>query len=235
MNNKNNEISISGNNYFLLKNAGYIAITAALLGAISDVLLLYTPNGGFLNPDFQFLKHISYSRLLSGALLGVFCIPFEILGSWQIYSVAKKENPKMAMLTIMAAVYFACIGVTVHMLYGVIGVGMQMHTHLSSEYTMLINDHFKQLESFMKPVATVVILLHVISTLLFVLLIRKTKNIFPAWLTYVNPVTIYIILASPYIWWPTLGNVLAPAAFNLSYGIFFCITTYYINLCKGDN
>lgn len=212
----------------LLKNAGYIAIIAALLGSISDVLLLYTPNGGFLNPDFQFLKDISYTRLLAGALLGVFCIPFEILGSWQIYSVVKKENPTMALLTIMTAVYFACIGVTVHILYGAIGVGMQMHTHLSSEYTMLANEHFKQMESFMKPVATVVIILHIISTLLFVVLIRKTKNIFPSWLTYINPVTIYIVLASPYVWWPLVGNVLAPAAFNLSYGIFFCITTYYI-------
>ncbi|OFY87908.1 MAG: hypothetical protein A3K10_03130 [Bacteroidetes bacterium RIFCSPLOWO2_12_FULL_31_6] len=85
------------------------------------------------------------------------------------------------------------------------------------------------MNSFFEPVATAVIILHIISTTLFVTLIRKTKNIFPSWLTFVNPVTIYLVLVSPYWLWPAFGNYLAPAAFNLSYGIFFCITNYYIN------
>ena len=216
------------NKTFLHKNAGYIAIAAALIGAVSDVLWLYTPKGGFLNPDFLFLNDIPYSHLFAGAIMGVFFIPLETLGSWQVYNVIKKENPKMALLTLMLAIYFASIGIVVHMLYGIIGVGMQLHTHLSSEYASLIAEHFKQMNSFMEPVATIVIILHVLVTFLFVSLIRKTKNVFPAWLTFVNPVTIYLVLASPYLWWPTLGNYLAPAAFNLSYCIFFCITNYYI-------
>lgn len=216
------------NKIFLHKNAGYIAIVAALIGAVSDVLLLYTPKGGFLNPDFLFLNDIPYSHLYAGALMGVFFIPLEILGSWQIYNIIKKENPKLSLLSIMISIYFACIGVVVHMLYGIIGVGMQLHTHLTSDYASLIAEHFAQMNSFMEPVATVVIILHVLSTILCVTLLRKNQHIFPSWLTFVNPVTIYLVLASPYIWWPALGNYLAPAAFNLSYGIFFCITNYYI-------
>ena len=166
--------------------------------------------------------------MYAGALLGVLFIPFEIFGSWQIYQVIKKENPKLSLLTFMLAIYFAAIGIVVHMLYGIIGVGMQLHTQLSSQYTSIIETHFKEMIGFISPLATVVIILHVLSTSLFVYLTRQTKNVFPSWLLFVNPLTIYVVLASPYFWWPLVGNILAPAAFNLSYGIFFCITNYYI-------
>jgi hypothetical protein len=212
----------------LLKYSGYTAIIAALLGAVSDVLLLYSPDGGFFNPDFQFLNDISFPRLLAGVFLGVFCIPFEILGSWQIYSVTKQNNPQLALITFMFAIYFACIGISVHVLYGVTGVGIHLHSHLPTDYAILVEAHFKQMMSFMQPLATVVLLLHILNTILFVILLRKTNAVFPSWLSYVNPVSIYILLASSYVWWPALGNILAPAAFNLSYGIFFIITNHFI-------
>jgi len=56
---------------------------------------------------------------------------------------------------------------------------------------------------------------------LFAYIVLKKPTLYPKWMAFTNPGTFYVVIALSYLVVPPVGNVLLPAAFNLSFLLFF--------------
>jgi len=64
------------------------------------------------------------------------------------------------------------------------------------------------------------------SSVLYAYLIKKGKTLYPKWMALFNPIFILIILFPALFILPyPIGGYIAPAYFNISTFIFFCIST----------
>ena len=64
---------------------------AAAIGCLADVLLLYNPQGGYELGFDEVLRRINNPfRSMLGGLLGVFVLPFMLLGCWALRQVLAK-------------------------------------------------------------------------------------------------------------------------------------------------
>ncbi len=197
---------------------GIIALIGSALGACGDVLLLYNPDVSYLTGDYSFMVDISPVRLVCGSFLGVLFIPLVLFGLWQVYQLIYERHPGIAKLGFGIAIYFCCIGVVVHAMFGAMGLAIKQENFLYLNYLRLLLDTFSGLS----------VLLHVLVSAIFSMAIFRKPSSLPIWMVYCNPVSIYIALASTYLFFPPLGSILAPAAFNLSYFVYFGCSTWVI-------
>jgi len=206
---------MDGGNRRQLLLAGLVAMLGTALGSVGDVLLLQTPGADYFAGDYLFMGAIAPGRIMAGALLGVLFIPLVLGGLWQMYTLLRPVAPVAAATGFALGVYFCCQGVVVHALFA--AVGLAVHDGATEGY--------RWLPQMLDGLSAITVALHTGLSLLFAAVIWKKKTVFPKWVAVLNPLTIYLFLASALFWWPSVGGYTAPAGFNLSYLIFFGITT----------
>lgn len=193
--------------------AAKIAIVAALLGAVADVLLLYSPNGGYETGDYQFLLYITTERIIIGHYIGLFFIPLAMLGLFQVYRSLKPAGGAWPWIIVLGALFIGYPGVAYH------GMVAFIHTLVSqgtADEALL--EHMRLLS---EPVGGVLALGGGIVSVLFLYIVLKKDTRYPKWMAFANPGVFYLIIALSYLLVPPVGNVLLPAAFNLSFMLFF--------------
>jgi ABC-type Fe3+-siderophore transport system permease subunit len=193
--------------------AAKIAIAAALLGAIADVLLLYSPNGGYEVGDYAFLKDISTNRIVVGHYLGIFFIPLEMLGLFHIYRCLSPAGGWQPWAVVIGALFVGYPGVAYH------GMVAFIHTLVNQGTTdAALIEHLRLLS---EPVGGALAVGGLAVAGLFAYIVLKKNTFYPKWMAWCNPGTFYILFALSYLVIPPVGNVLLPAAFNLSFLLFF--------------
>lgn len=196
--------------------ATYIALTAALIGATADVLLLYNPAGGYENNDYRFLLDIAPNRILIGHFLGIFFIPLEMLGLFQVYRALKPAGKPLAWTVVISALYLGFPGVVYHGSVSYVGAllrGVQENPGLAGEweYTRLLVD----------PLAAVLPLGFVVMTVVLIYTILKKPTNYARWMAWCTPLSFYVLFLVSYLVVPAVGSVLIPAGFNLAFFFFF--------------
>ena len=215
---------------------GILAFIGATVYAVGDVLLLASkataedfpklkPYTKLLS-DAERMAALSPTRMMWGALIGVFMTPLVLFGFWHAYQGLSGVN--------------AWAGLAVFGLFGIATImGAFVHGtfYYMGEYIHALNDvkedshpvivgmierHKKVLLVTYVPLLGFI----VIASILFSVLVASGKTAFPVWMAAVNPLTLTII-------WLLIKRILPQfvrdwtegAGFNIAYMAFFAFTT----------
>lgn len=215
---------------------GILAFVGATVYAVGDVLLLASkvnidqypklkPFAKLLS-DAEKMIVLSPTRLIWGALIGVFSTPLILLGFWHAYQGLSGVNVWAALAT------FGLFGTA-----SIIGAFVHGSFYYMGEYVHALNDVIEESQSVITGmierhkkvlIATYVpLLLFIISaSILFSILVASGRTAFPGWMAAVNPLTMTLV-------W-MIGKRILPqfirdwtegAGFNIAYMAFFACTT----------
>ena len=205
---------------------GIIGMTAALLGCLADVLLLFVPNGGYENWDYRFFHQISSKRLLWGHYLGVLLIPFELAGLYVVGYGLQPAGKKWLYALGAAILYVMIIGVAYHGMLALYASALHLGTGvLDAAIAQQIGEGVKQMSAFFEPLGFLMFLVFAPLSLCFFYLVWAKKTHFPRWVALVNPLIVYAVITLIYLLFPTWGAALMVAGFNLSLLLLFAVTT----------
>ena len=211
-------------------------MTGSFLYAVGDVLLLaskvnldeYPKLKSFVKllSDAEKMVVLSPSRMMWGALLGVFATPLVLAGYWQMYRGLTGANASLVLTTVLLFVCASVIGAFVHGTFYYLGEYVLALNRVDESSQTVIADmitrHRKTLIISYAPVMIMV----VVASILFSVLVASQKTAFPVWMVAVNPLTLIIA-------WLLLKRVLPQvirdwtegAGFNIAFLIFFAFTT----------
>lgn len=223
-------------NTTVLHITGILAILGGMMYAIGDVLLLASkvnlvdyPNlARFqkLLSDAEKMVALSPSRMMWGALLGVFATPLILTGYWQVYQGLSGANEALAITTILLFGSASVIGAFVHGTFYYMGEYVQALNKVDEHSQAIIADMIGRHRKVLIITYAPVLIFIIIASILFSVLVAANKTLFPVWMAAVNPVTLTIA-------WMLLKRVLPQfirdttegAGFNIAYFIFFTCTT----------
>ena len=219
-----------------LRITGLLALLGALLYAIGDVLLLASkasledyprlkPFAKLLS-DAEKMVVLPPSRMIWGALLGVFATPLVLAGFWQVYQGLNGAAQSLTFLTALLFIIASVIGAFVHGTFYYMGEYVQALNKVEDGSQAVIADMIARHRKVLIITYGPILLLIVIASILFSVLVASGKTAFPVWMVAVNPVTLTIA-------WMLFKRVLPQfvrdhtegAGFNIAYLVFFACTT----------
>jgi hypothetical protein len=220
----------------ILRITGLTALLGAFLYAIGDVLLLagkvslddYPKLKPFakLLSDAERMVVLTPSRMIWGALLGVFATPLVLLGFWQVYQGLGATRDWAVLATVGLFGIASVIGAFVHGTFYYMGEYIHALNNVGetsqSVITAMIERHKKVLLITYSPV----IIFILVASVLFSVLVASGNTLFPVWVAAINPVTMTIT-------WLLLKRILPQfvrdwtegAGFNIAFLAFFFCTT----------
>ena len=197
-----------------------LAIFGALMGAFADTLLLYVPEPAFMGDSLLYLTRVP--SLFWGMVLGVLFIPLEGFGLWWLYRKLQPTQPRRAGWALALGMGFVTVGVSVHVIFGLVGMGYASHPQPYDWTPDLL--HFDIMTMLtLGALGGVAFLLHIVLNILLFVATSTRTSPFPRWLRWVNPLLLYVVFVLLYYVVPPLGYITAPSAFNLAYGLFFLV------------
>jgi hypothetical protein len=225
-----------------LRITGLLALVGAFLYAIGDVLLLASraslDNYPKLKPfakllsDAEKMVVLPPTRLMWGALLGVFATPLVITGYWQVHQGLNGASESLALTTVILLGISSVIGAFVHGTFYYMGEYVQALNKVEDGSQVVIADMIARHRKMLIITYAPVMILIVIASILFSILVASGKTAFPVWMAGINPVTLTIA-------WLLIKRVLPQfvrdwtegAGFNIAFLVFFACTT--ITLWNG--
>jgi uncharacterized protein DUF6796 len=225
-----------------LRITGLLALLGAFLYAIGDILLLASKvsldNYPKLKPfakllsDAEKMVVLPPTRLMWGALLGVFATPLVIMGFWQVHQGLDGVNESLALATVILLGIASVIGAFVHGTFYYMGEYVQALNKVEDGSQAVIADMIARHRKVLIITYAPVMILIVIASILFSILVVSGKTAFPVWMAGINPVTLTMA-------WLLIKRVLPQfvrdwtegAGFNIAFLVFFACTT--ITLWNG--
>ena len=222
--------------FISLRNAGFLALIGTLLYAAGDVLLLAgkvsLENYPRLKPfakllsDAERMVALPPSRLIWGALLGVFATPLVLTGFWQVYQGLEGAEELLTLVTALLFTSASVIGAFVHGTFYFMGEYVQALNKVEDGSQPVIADMIGRHRKVLIISYAPVLILIFVASVLFSILVASGRTAFPVWMAAVNPVTMTIA-------WLVLKRLLPQfvrdwtegAGFNIAYLIFFACTT----------
>jgi hypothetical protein len=219
-----------------LRITGLLALLGALLYAIGDVLLLagqanlehYPKLKPFakLLSDAEKMVALPPNRMIWGALLGVFATPLMLAGFWQVYQGLNGGNSSLTLATGLLFAVASIIGAFVHGTFYYMGEYIQALNKVEDASQPVIADMIVRHRKVLIITYAPVILLIIAASILFSVLVASGSTAFPAWMAWINPVTMTIA-------WLLVKRILPRfvrdwtegAGFNIAYLAFFACTT----------
>lgn len=221
----------------ILRITGFIALTGVLLYAIGDVLLLagkvsldqYPKLKPFakLLSDAERMVVLTPSRMIWGALLGVFATPLVLVGFWQVYQGLGATKDWAVLTTVGLFGIASVVGAFVHGTFYYMGEYIHALNNVEetsqSVIAAMIERHKKVLIISYAPVMIFIL----IASILFSILVASGKTLFPVWVAAINPVTMTFA-------WLVIKRILPQfvrdwtegAGFNIAFMAFFLCTTF---------
>ena len=219
-----------------LRITGLLALLGALLYAIGDVLLLASkisldqypklkPFAKLLS-DAEKMVVLPPSRMIWGALLGVFATPLVMSGFWQVYQGLEGANQTLTLVTALLFAIASVIGAFVHGTFYYLGEYVQALNQVEDSSQGVIAEMIARHRKVLIITYAPVLILILVASILFSILVASGQTAFPVWMAAVNPVTMTLI-------WLAIKRVLPQfvrdwtegAGFNIAFLAFFACTT----------
>jgi hypothetical protein len=219
-----------------LRMTGLLALLGAFLYAVGDVLLLagkasldhyprLKPFAKLLS-DAEKMVVLPPSRMIWGALLGVFATPLVLTGIWQVYQGLNGGNGTLSLITGLLFAAASVIGAFVHGTFYYMGEYIQALNKVEDASQPVIAEMIARHRQVLIISYAPVLILILVASALFSILVASGATAFPVWMAAVNPVTITIA-------WLVVKRILPQfvrdwtegAGFNIAYFIFFACTT----------
>jgi hypothetical protein len=219
-----------------LKFLGVIAFMGATIYAIGDVLLLASkvslddfpklkPFAKLLS-DSEKMVVLSPTRLMWGALIGVFTTPLMLLGFWQVYQGLSGANAWAVLATFGLFGAASIIGAFVHGSFYYMGEYVHALNEVDEAFQPVIAGMIERHKKVLIITYAPILLFIIAASILFSILVASGKTGFPVWMAWVTPLTATIA-------WLLIKRILPQfirdwtegAGFNIAYMIFFACTT----------
>lgn len=193
----------------LLHRAGLLAVLGAIVGMAGDYCLLYSPQGGYLDGDFDFLSQISHSRMLWGHYLGLLAIPLEAAGLVLVWHGLRPLGERVAWIACCAGLYLMFCGVAYH------GTVYPFAAQVGGTADPAL------LRPFSEPLGLAFAAVFMILVAVLTVTILRGKTAWPRSMALASPLLSYAAVMGLYLALPPVGNLLAPMGFNLSMAVFY--------------
>jgi hypothetical protein len=206
-----------------LKRAYFLSCIAGILGSVSDLLLLYTPEIRYQQPsqtqiDYHFLSQILESRIHSGVYLGLASIPFHVFGFLLVIQSLKKSSVILKALLGFLAILLLTQGITYHALL------WPTFTFLNSP------DLFNHwVSSLLRPLEMSIFISFVLISLLLAWEILQKRTLYTAKSLLFLPISTYLVFLILYALQLPGSNAIIAMGLNLSFLVFF---THTVRLLK---
>ncbi len=200
----------------LLRAAGLAAMAAAALTLIGDIVLLYSPGADYTDSANLFLLEVPRCRLMLGSLLGVFCLPVQALGIWQVSRAMRPAGARWSTAVLFVGIYILAVGPFFHGALALIAEALQAgQTELAGV-----------LESYVQPVQIVVLLgFMIVLPALHVFIVGFRRTLYPRWMAAINPLTINLAVFGLGVGIPAIGQFILPAGTNITTLVYFGVST----------
>lgn len=215
---------------------GILAFVGATAYAVGDVLLLASkvnidqfpklkPFAKLLS-DAEKMIVLSPTRLIWGALIGVFSTPLILLGFWHAYQGLSGVNAWAALATFGLFGTASIIGAFVHGSFYYMGEYVHALNDVKEESQSVIAGMIERHKKVLIATYAPLLLFIISASILFSILVASGRTAFPVWMAAVNPLTITLV-------W-MIGKRILPqfirdwtegAGFNIAYMAFFACTT----------
>jgi hypothetical protein len=210
---------------------GIIGITAVIITIISDFILLSkgTDAYTFFKLNTETMAGLPHWRILWGTFLGVAVLPLQITGLIPLYYGLKPAGKIKALIVFITIAYALIIAVGFHAVYAFIGSAWNVF-----HATGASNLHFQNLMSKFNLYWTILLIFMGISlcitTVIYITALYTKKTLFPKWMIFLNPVTLFLFMFLIIIILPApLGGFIAPAYLNLATLLFYILLLCTIN------
>jgi hypothetical protein len=219
-----------------LRVTGLLALLGSLLYAVGDVLLLASkasldhyprlkPFAKLLS-DAEKMVVLPPSRLIWGALLGVFATPLVLVGIWQVYQGLNGANGTLTLVTGLLFTTASVIGAFVHGTFYYMGEYVQALNKVEDASQPVIAGMIARHRQVLIISYAPVMILILVASILFSILVASGDTAFPVWMAAVSPVTVTIAwLVVKRILPQSVRDWTEGAGFNIAYFIFFACTT----------
>lgn len=207
---------------------GFTGIIGAIITGISDVILLGRPVSAhsFFVLGTESMADIVDWRITAGVFIGVFTLPFQILGLSSIYYSIKNSGKVLKSIILSSFAHAMFLSVAFHMGYAFIASGWKLYHRLGpgNAIAVEIRDRFILYWTILLSIMMTEIL---IGSILYVSIILRKKTMYPNWMVLFNPIFIFAVIFLLIIIIPApLGGYIAPAYLNISMLAFFVISTF---------
>lgn len=215
---------------------GILAFVGATFYAVGDVLLLASKVNldeyPKLKPFAKLLSSaermaaLSPTRMMWGALLGVFMTPLILLGFWHVYQGLGGANAWAVLATVGLFGCASIIGAFVHGSFYYMGEYIHALNQVKEDSQDVIVKMIERHKKVLMVTYAPVMIFIVIASILFSILVASGQTAFPIWMMGVTPLTMTVV-------W-LLGKRTLPqfvrdwtegAGFNIAFMAFFACTT----------
>lgn len=190
--------------------AGFTALVGALLGCVSDCLLLYNPKGGYLAGDYHFLADIPLSRAIWGHYLGIFAIPLQAAGMYLVYRMLRPAGQRLALGAALIGVFLIFPGVAYHATVFPLIEGIRQDPKILALY-----------RPFSEPLGLLFAGAFLLLMAGLAMQILRGVTTLPRWTVILSPIVTYPLWVAMLYLWVRIGAFLLPMGFNLSMAILF--------------
>jgi hypothetical protein len=219
-----------------LRITGLLALLGALLYAIGDVLLLASkisldhypklkPFAKLLS-DAEKMVVLPPTRMIWGALLGVFATPLVMSGFWQVYQGLEGANQTLTLVTALLFAIASVIGAFVHGTFYYLGEYVQALNQVEDSSQGVIAEMIARHRKVLIISYAPVLILILVASILFSILVASGRTAFPLWISAVNPVTMTLTWLAIKRFLPQfVRDWTEGAGFNIAFLLFFACTT----------
>jgi len=205
-----------------------VGIIAVVLTIVSDVIMLgKTTNGySYIKLSTETMVDISQGRVTFGTFLGVFILPFQLIGLIPIYYGLKPAGRSKAILMMLPIVHAAVIAVAFHVSYAFMASGWKLAYKLDPG-NIMVKDMFSKFNLYWTITLVIMAIDVTFSSIVYIKLILTKKTLFSTWMAFFSPFIIILFMFLIIILIPApIGGFIAPTFLNLSTLIFFTLSIF---------
>jgi hypothetical protein len=216
--------------------SGILAFIGAFIYAIGDVLLLASKVNLDEYPKLRpFAKLLSGSekmvvlsptRMMWGALIGVFATPLTLLGFWHAYQGLSGVNAWAALATFGLFGFASITGAFVHGSFFYMGEYIHALNNVDENSQDVIVKMLERHKKVLIVSYAPLLIFIVVASILFSVLVASGKTAFPVWMAGITPLTMTIVwLMGKRILPQFIRDWTEGAGFSIAYMTFFACTT----------
>jgi uncharacterized membrane protein YkgB len=200
----------------VLRLAGVVGVLATTIMVIADLVMLYAPPRGGTPPLQHFAVAVSRHRLVLGDYLGLFALPFVLVGLLHVYIALRPAGFWFAVTPVALLGYSYVLGAAFHHGVALLVSAAQQDTTTAARLGA----------QFLRPLLMVFTVSAMLGAILLFLVLLMRRTAYPAWMAWLSPVvTVALSTLLQRLDPSRFAGVLVPAGHNLAMLVFLTCST----------
>lgn len=173
-----------------LRAAGIVGIITAAVMIAADVLLLYSPEGGYEVNLYAALADVPLPRMVLGHYLGVLAMPFYLIAMWHVYEGLKPGGAWVTVPVIGLSVYSLMMASLYHGSIGLPTAIYQQAAGASGETETALLALADTADVFYGPFGNIVYGTMFLGSAWMMVAILTGHTAYPRWFAFMNPLIV---------------------------------------------